>query len=56
MYLEGRVGAFQLVALLHAFGTAVLGVAAVLERPPLLLQPDDLFAREAVELLVEFAD
>ena len=55
-YLEGRVGAFQLVALLHALGAAVLGVAPILQSPPLLLEPDDLFAREAVEFLVEFAD
>lgn len=55
-YLEGGVGAFELVTLLHSLGAAVLGVAAVLQRAPLLLEPHHLLAGEAVELLVEFAD
>ena len=55
-YLEGGVGAFELVTLLHSLGTAVLGVAAVFQHPPLLLEPDYLLTRKAVQLLVEFTD
>ena len=55
-HLEGRVGALELVALLHPLGAAVLRVAAVLERPPLLLQPDHFLAGASVELLVQLAD
>ncbi len=44
------------MTLLHSLGAAVLGVAAVLQRPPLLLEPDHLLTGEAVELLVEFTD
>lgn len=44
------------MTLLHALGTAILGVAAVLQRPPFLFEPDDLLAWKAVQLLVEFTD
>ena len=55
-YLEGRIGALELVALLHPFGAAVLRVAAVFQSATLLLQSDDLLAREAVQLLVQLAN
>ena len=55
IYFEGSVGALQLVALLHALAPAILRVAAVLERAPLLLEAHHLLAREPVEFLVELA-
>lgn len=55
-YLERSVGAFQLVTLLHALGTAILGVTAILQGPPLLLESDDLLTRESVQFFVKFAN
>lgn len=52
-YLEGGIGGLEFVALLHAFAAAVLGVAAVLQRAPLLLQTHHFLAREAVQLLCD---
>ena len=49
------IGALEFVALLHALAAAVLRVAPVLERPPLLLEAHHLLTRESVQLLVEFA-
>lgn len=43
------------MTLLHALRSTVLSVAAVFQRPALLLQADDLLAREAVQLLVQLA-
>ena len=55
-YLEGGVGAFEFVTLLHSLGTTILGVAAVLQRPPFLLESDYLLTRKAVQFFVEFTD
>ncbi|KAJ8876796.1 hypothetical protein PR048_021243 [Dryococelus australis] len=53
--LQAAVRHLELVPLLQPLGAAVLRVAAVLERAPLLLQPHHLLAREPVQLLVELA-
>ena len=44
------------MTLLHSLGTAILGVAAVLQRPPFLFESDYLLTRKAVQFFVEFAD
>jgi hypothetical protein len=44
------------VTLLHSLGTAILGVAAVLQRPPFLFESDYLLTRKAVQFFVEFTD
>ena len=52
---EFRVLLFQDMTLLHAFTPAVLGVAAVLECAPLLLEAHHLVAGKALEAPVELA-
>ena len=47
---------FQVLLLRHPLGPAALGVAPVLQGPPLLLDPGHLVPRQPVELLVEVAD
>uniref|UniRef100_A0A182J7L2 Uncharacterized protein n=1 Tax=Anopheles atroparvus TaxID=41427 RepID=A0A182J7L2_ANOAO len=49
------IGKLQVVPLLEPLRAAVLRVAAVLERAPLLLQPHDLVAGAAVQALVQLA-
>lgn len=49
------VGVLQLDALVHPLGPAALRVTAVLERPPLLLEPRNFLLGDALQPLVEVA-
>ena len=51
---QRAVVGLQVLPLDEPLGATVLGVAAVLQSPPLLLQFDDVLSREPVESLVEF--